>query len=72
VQATTDAIATTTPDLPPEPHLHAAFARDHEYKGHGTVSLQAGIDLTGKVHALVKDRHRSSVHTWTYKSDKAA
>src|SRR5438445_100859 len=27
---------------------------------HGTVSLLAGIDLlTGKVHALVKDRHRS-------------
>ena len=27
---------------------------------HGTISLLAGIDLvTGKVHALVKDRHRS-------------
>src|SRR6516164_9178401 len=38
----------------------AMFARDHEYKRHGTVSLLAGIDLlTGKVHALVKDRHRS-------------
>src|SRR5271170_4851582 len=36
------------------------FAREHEYKRHGTVSLLAGIDLvTGKVHALVKDRHRS-------------
>lgn len=46
--------------MPPEPHVHAAFARDHEYKRHGTVSLLAGIDLlTGKVHALVKDRHRS-------------
>ena len=34
--------------------------RDHEYKRHGTLSLLAGIDLvTGKVHALVKDRHRS-------------
>jgi transposase len=54
------AIATTSPDLPPEPHVHAAFARDHEYKRHGTVSLLAGIDLlTGKVHALVRDRHRS-------------
>ena len=54
------AIATTSPDLPPEPHVHATFARDHEYKRHGTVSLLAGIDLlTGKVHALVKDRHRS-------------
>ena len=54
------AIATTAPDLPPEPFVHATFGRDHEYKRHGTVSLLAGIDLlTGKVHALVKDRHRS-------------
>jgi len=54
------AIATTAPDLPPEPGAQATFARDHEYKRHGTVSLLAGIDLlTGKVHALVKDRHRS-------------
>ena len=54
------AIATTAPDLPPEPGRHATLARDHEYKRHGTVSLLAGIDLlTGQVHALVKDRHRS-------------
>jgi transposase len=54
------AIATTAPDLPPEPGMYATFARDHEYKRHGTVSLLAGIDLvTGAVHALVKDRHRS-------------
>jgi len=54
------AIATTAADLPPEPGVHATFARDYEYKRHGTVSLLAGIDLvTGKVHALVKDRHRS-------------
>ena len=54
------AIATTAPDLPPAPGVHATFAREHEYKRHGTVSLLAGIDLvTGKVHALVKDRHRS-------------
>jgi transposase len=54
------AIATTSPDLPPEPGVHSSFARDHEYKRHGTVTLMAGIDLlTGKVHALVKDRHRS-------------
>src|SRR5438105_5751035 len=45
------AIATTAPDLPPEPGIHATFARDHEYKRHGTLSLLAGIDLlTGKVH----------------------
>jgi len=54
------AIANTAPDLPPEPAVHATFARDHEYKRHGTVSLLAGIDLlTGQVHALVRDRHRS-------------
>jgi len=54
------AIATTAPDLPPVPSVYATFARDHEYKRHGTLSLLAGIDLlTGKVHALVRDRHRS-------------
>src|SRR6202795_4861632 len=54
------ALATTAPDLPPEPGVHATFARDHEYKRYGTVSLLAGIDLlTGQVHALVRDRHRS-------------
>ena len=37
------------------PGRHASFARDHEYKRHGTLSLLAGIDLlTGKVHALVQ------------------
>ena len=50
------AIATTAPDLPPEP----GAARDPEYKRLGTVSLLAGIDLlTGQVHAPVKDRRRS-------------
>ena len=54
------AIATTAPDLPAEPGVYATFARDYEYKRHGTLSLLAGIDLlTGKVHALVRDRHRS-------------
>jgi transposase len=54
------AIANTAPDLPPAAGAHASFARDHEYQRHGTVSLLAGIDLlTGKVHALVRDRHRS-------------
>jgi len=49
------AIATTAPDLPPVPSVHATFTRDHEYKRHGTLSLLAGIDLlTGKVHALIK------------------
>ena len=54
------AIATTAPDLPPVPGRAATFARDHEYERQGTVSLLAGIDLlTGQVHALVRDRHRS-------------
>jgi transposase len=54
------AIATTAPDLPPVPGAYATFARDYEYKRHGTLSLLAGIDLlTGRVHALVKERHRS-------------
>ncbi len=54
------AIGTTAPDLPPRPGSHATFARDHEYKRHGTLSLLAGIDLlTGKVHASIEDRHRS-------------
>lgn len=54
------AIANTAPDLPPQPGSHATFARDHEYKRHGTLSLLAGIDLlTGRVHACVEDRHRS-------------
>src|SRR6202045_2487039 len=37
------AIATTAPDLPPKPGVHATVARDYEYKRHGTLSLLAGI-----------------------------
>jgi DDE superfamily endonuclease len=49
------AIVTTAPDLPPEPGVHATFARDHEYKRHGTLSLLAGIDLlTGKPQPRVR------------------
>jgi transposase len=54
------ALGTTAPDLPPQPGAHPTVARDHEYKRYGTLSLLAGIDLlTGKIHGLVKDRHRS-------------
>ena len=54
------AIGSTAPDLPPKPGTHASFARDHEYKRHGTLSLLAGIDLlTGHVHACIQERHRS-------------
>src|SRR5207237_5195372 len=53
------AIATTAPDLPPEPGAHATFARDHEYKRHGTLSLLDGIRLlTSKVPARVSDQIR--------------
>jgi hypothetical protein len=56
----TAAIANTAPGWPPQPGVHATFARDREYKRYGTVSLLAGLDLlTGQVHALVRDRHRS-------------
>ena len=52
-------ISNTGHDLP-QPGSHAGWARDHEYKRHGTLSLLAGIDLlTGKVHACVENRHRS-------------
>lgn len=58
------AIGTTAPDLPPRPGSHSTFARDHEYKRHGTLSLLAGIDLlTGQVHASIEDRHRSREFT---------
>jgi hypothetical protein len=38
------AIVTTAPDLPPMPGVHPTFARDHEYKRHGTLSLLVGRD----------------------------
>ena len=31
------AIGSTAPDLPPQPWSHAGWARDHEYKRHGTL-----------------------------------
>jgi transposase len=54
------ALATTSPDLPPVAMRHPTIARDHEYVRMGTVSLLAGMDLvTGVVHASVAPRHRS-------------
>ena len=54
------AIENTAPDLPPVPGKHACIGRDHEYIRHGTLSLLAGIDLlSGHVHGLVAERHRS-------------
>ncbi len=55
------AIQNRAPDLPPVPGKHPAFARDSEYKRHGTVSLLAAIDLlSGHIHGDVQDRHRSA------------
>jgi transposase len=54
------AIKNIAAQLRPTPGGYPAIGRDYEYKRLGTVSLLAGIDLhTGKVHALVKERHRS-------------
>jgi transposase len=54
------AIENTAPDLPPIPGKDSGWLRDHEYIRHGTVSLMAGIDLlSGRVHGIVVDRHRS-------------
>jgi len=54
------AIGSTAPDLPPVPGEYPTIARDHEYKGHGTLSLLCGIDLlTGELLPRVEDRHRS-------------
>jgi transposase len=54
------AIKNKAPDLPPVPGLYPTQGRDYEYVRCGTVSLLAGTDLlSGIVHALVKQRHRS-------------
>jgi len=54
------AIENTAPDLPPQPGKHPCLGRDYEYVRHGTLSLLAGIDLlSGHVHGLVTERHRS-------------
>ena len=54
------AIGGTGVDRPPVPGQHSSWLRDYEYVRHGTVSLLAGIDLlSGHVHGLVTQRHRS-------------
>jgi transposase len=54
------ALATTTPDLPPAPRKFRSHLRDYEYKRLGTVSLLAGLDLpTGRVMEIVSDHHAS-------------
>ena len=54
------ALATTSPDLPPVPGAHPEVGRDYEYKRFGTASILAGLDLQdGHVTARVERRHRS-------------
>lgn len=54
------AIGVTAPDLPPKPDVYPSIAREGEYERFGTLSLLAGIDLlSGHVHGLVLERHRS-------------
>lgn len=55
------AIGNICDDLLPVAGEHPCVSRDYEYKRHGTLSLLAGIDLlTGEVHGLVRNRHRSA------------
>lgn len=48
--------ATTVPDLPPKPSVYTSFARDHEYKCHGTLSLQAHVVEHGVRQQLLQPR----------------
>lgn len=55
------ALAPTSPDLPPVPGKHPAVGRDYEYKRLGTASILASLDLQdGHVIARVERRHRSA------------
>ena len=55
------ALATTSPDLPPVPGEHPEVGRDYAYKRLGTASILAGLDLhDGHVTARVERRHRSA------------
>lgn len=54
------AIANLAPDLAPVAGNFPNWARDHQYKRHGTLSLLAGIDLfDGHILGIVRERHRS-------------
>ena len=54
------AIANTSPDLPPLSGAYPPVARDSEYIRLGTWSILAGLDLhDGHVSARVEERHRS-------------
>lgn len=54
------AIESKGPDLAPVPGQYPQLSREFEYIRHGTTSLIAGMDLmSGHVHHLMPDRHRS-------------
>jgi hypothetical protein len=42
------AIATTAPDLPPVPGVHATFEREHEYKRHWHIPAIVGRIVDGR------------------------
>jgi hypothetical protein len=54
------AIANTSPDLPPVPGKYPEISRDHEYKRLGTCSILVALDLQdGHMTAHVERRRRS-------------
>ena len=54
------ALANTSPDLPPVPNKFPTIGRDHEYKRMGTASILAAMDLhDGHIIGRVEKRHRS-------------
>jgi len=54
------AIGNTVSELPPCPGKYSSWARDHEYRRYGTLSLLAGIDLhDGHILGIVREHHRS-------------
>lgn len=54
------AIGNKHPDLMPVEGKNPTLSRDYEYVRYGTLSLLAGIDLlTGIIHYMVRDKHRS-------------
>ncbi len=54
------AISTTSRELPPVPGKHPSATRDYEYRGLGTLSLLAAIDLhTGIVTEIIRKTHNS-------------
>ncbi len=58
------AIASTSPDLPPVAGKYPGISRDHEYKRLGTCSILAALDLQdGHITARVERRHRSAEFT---------